>query len=1281
MRLSILFLFFLALVSAGFATTNLSACGTINARGDYTLNTSLTTIGTCLSVNNNSVSIDCKGYSITGDGGSSDHGIDGLSTFSNITVKNCVIIAFGNAIATPGSINVTIQNNSISQGTASQIVFSVASTNLTIINNSISGGTRCIRLWTAATTKSNISDNICHGQTTAGLSIEAGSNGNVFSGNMIYNESIGINLIGIGTNNNTFTNNFIYNTTTYINTSTANATFNNMAFGYSSTTGIINWTSFTLLNTTNYVITEGTNVMAQQTFVSLNDTALPALNNTAAITISTDAGCSNRSIIVKSGFPTSLADILVNGSMNGNATSSCMAGLAKFTVPSFSGYALGTGAFVVSIISPADASEQNTSPLSFSWNATGSSTTYFCNVSINGSVAASNVVTSNGTTTSTNLNPSSGNHTWNVTCLAGIISNSSSTWSFNYTTPPSQGFYEVSNPYFSSKYIRHNISTRCFADVEPSTNVTARLVLFTVTMQNGSVFNNSAGTQTSHDRTQWYSQSFTPIITDIDATNPGKDEEGWINCSVYVVDTAFNTFTTSTKQYFGYPLQSACNTTDNCTLGSGLTRARGYYFYDDITLPANQAMTIIHPNNTNRGYAYFVSGSINFLGNITSANTTRSASTMLIDATNITFNSNTTLNGATNSSACGDGYNGGSLTFQDFTWLNISGNIWLNGGTPANCNVAGTDGGHGGDTGSLSFLTPKAATIVITSPNISITAGNGAKATVSTTDAGFGGYGGNAGGYCFYLNGDAVLYNSGNITCSAGNGGVGGNSSGSSSYHAGDGGTGGDAAFFIRSSGFYNSGNILVSSGIGGNGGNGSGGGGSYVGSGEDGGVLTFNFFDGNTTAASAFINSGIISFTPGNGGNIGGNGQVDVQTGGYAYCVDGNSCNYSIYLDGNVNITNNVTLTPPTCGSTTPAGCAPAIGAGWKYYFQNGYNLSGNNFTKFQTNRTNMSSTNGVYPVPSSLTINLTGNMIRTGNLTLDYSADVNTSSVYLILSKSPAYSVYASNQSLSMHRQVNGTYTAYGVGSNGKGNIITASSSTANVSYANASLACAISPVPSTNLSTKTFTVSCNATDTGSSKNVWLAGVWAIVNGTETALTQATDNLPYSYTNTYYLPAGVNLSVVVYYNKSDYPSINTTPGNVSFQSFIIDLPPSISSVKSICLFPTQYYVKPVGESYKYGIFRLINLNSTSKINASLALNETMPDNITQWITNTSATSPLVILINSSAQRVKTNLNAFDGTQNVSNYSAYLWLFTNCTGVNITSNVSYPRDYVWSVG
>jgi hypothetical protein len=96
----------------GPAVTAVS-CSVLSAAGTtYNLSSNATSSGTCFNVTAANITIDCKGYTITGNNATGTFGV--YSNSYNTTVKNCIIRNFSTGIYYIGVINGTIFNNSIS---------------------------------------------------------------------------------------------------------------------------------------------------------------------------------------------------------------------------------------------------------------------------------------------------------------------------------------------------------------------------------------------------------------------------------------------------------------------------------------------------------------------------------------------------------------------------------------------------------------------------------------------------------------------------------------------------------------------------------------------------------------------------------------------------------------------------------------------------------------------------------------------------------------------------------------------------------------------------------------------------------------------------------------------------------------------------------------------------------------------------------------------------------------------------------------------------------------
>jgi parallel beta-helix repeat protein len=95
----------------GSTITNLTGCGSIDASGNYILGSNISSGGTCITINASNVTLDCQGYSITGNG--TGYGISN-NGFDNGVVKNCVISKFSRGMYYYSNANYNnLTNNTI----------------------------------------------------------------------------------------------------------------------------------------------------------------------------------------------------------------------------------------------------------------------------------------------------------------------------------------------------------------------------------------------------------------------------------------------------------------------------------------------------------------------------------------------------------------------------------------------------------------------------------------------------------------------------------------------------------------------------------------------------------------------------------------------------------------------------------------------------------------------------------------------------------------------------------------------------------------------------------------------------------------------------------------------------------------------------------------------------------------------------------------------------------------------------------------------------------------
>jgi hypothetical protein len=103
------------------ADTAVSACGTLSAAGNYFLTKSLTATGTCIIVGSEGVSLDMKGFTISGNG-TGDGISDGGGHFESMAIANGNIRNFQVGIGLDTSCCVVIRNVNASNNTDTGIL-------------------------------------------------------------------------------------------------------------------------------------------------------------------------------------------------------------------------------------------------------------------------------------------------------------------------------------------------------------------------------------------------------------------------------------------------------------------------------------------------------------------------------------------------------------------------------------------------------------------------------------------------------------------------------------------------------------------------------------------------------------------------------------------------------------------------------------------------------------------------------------------------------------------------------------------------------------------------------------------------------------------------------------------------------------------------------------------------------------------------------------------------------------------------------------------------------
>ncbi|MEM2956342.1 MAG: NosD domain-containing protein [Candidatus Pacearchaeota archaeon] len=165
---------------------NISSCQTLNvSNAIYYLNQSVSSTGTCFTISEANITLDCKGYWINGSEQDYTYGIQ-IFGAENAIIKNCNIQGYYWGIRSDYTSNTTIINNNIWGGIR---IFQVP--NSSVINNSISFGGIGINI--AHTPNYRIIGNTIHSMSVDG--IMPGNSSGIITNNTIANCSrIGINL-------------------------------------------------------------------------------------------------------------------------------------------------------------------------------------------------------------------------------------------------------------------------------------------------------------------------------------------------------------------------------------------------------------------------------------------------------------------------------------------------------------------------------------------------------------------------------------------------------------------------------------------------------------------------------------------------------------------------------------------------------------------------------------------------------------------------------------------------------------------------------------------------------------------------------------------------------------------------------------------------------------------------------------------------------------------------------------------------------------------------------
>lgn len=893
-----------------------------------------------------------------------------------------------------------------------------------------------------------------------------------------------------------------------------------------------------------------------------------------------------------------------------------------------------------------------------------------------------------------------------IILFGGVFSiQASSNFEINQTeTAISELFSNYSN------YIRSGQDQRIGVYIEPIAGRTINEITFII---NGCGYTDEISNGIEGEEPNIiYTKILHPNITQ-NTDDYGQNERCLLTVNVSVIDSEYFTFEKTLTHYVGYPI-TGCEYNNSCTV-IGNYQARGYYYYDNINMSGT--LTLTNPSNTNRrAYGYFVtkgyfiqSGTISLSG-INSPSCTyedgQSGGTLYVYSPYIELNTITGNGG--NGQSCsgikgGEGGQGARLYLYSGTETVLKGNIQLNGGAGANggfvsSGSSGTAGGDGGHTGelylySLSNTKPIVRRISGTTTFIGGNAGNGRHGNAGSNcrRGGKGGEGGDISSFFFYdIN--YIHLGGGTYTFTSGDGGNAGDShcpsSGNDAYRGSDGGDAGKVDWFT-----LNNSNINITANMNFYGGDGGYGGdadcvGYYSASGGNGGDAdnidqTYGNYYGDYYQSSVVTIQGGKGGQPGTGACGGSYGSYGCK-GGCRYYGDVSGPNFDV--GGKYKLTNTLQCLIGSTGKET--GCISQT-AVWKPRINSTQEVVGNDFTNLLPARVTaeeyMSSLNTIGTYSEITVQNFT---IREKNFTSDVYSTIPGENTTLF----NYFLMNISNDLPIIELEEYQSFSGYKAGEyyilfrqclqNGKSYYCTENNSNVfTLSYISTNLSGNTSPTNLINLTQKEFGVYCSyyipqVGEFVPAMNIAQANVRIEINNTENVVDY--DDGLYYYINDKVFAAGDLQNITCKANKRDYIPQELNVGELSFTEIIVEMP--YGNPQTICLFPNQKNVIPTYQTALRPIMKIINLGNET-INLTTSFNHTLPSSITHGIINDAFSYNWneYVILNTTPQLFKTNLNYYDGTQNTSNYSVSAWLLTNCTNANPGETIiTYEGDYVF---
>jgi len=237
----------------------ITSCTNIASPGTYYLQNNVNSSGTCFNILANNVTLDCAGFSITGDNSTATYGI--YSDQFNTTIRNCNISNFATGIYFYTADNGTIDNTTASttqaaSGNNGYGIYLYLGANYNRIMNSNANASAGYGIFLSGSTNNNITNTTATATNSYAIRLSSNSNYNTISNSTataytsaIYFQSSS-NYNTISNSTVTATNYAIYLASNYNTISNVNANATNYAIylDYSSNNTIANMTAITTNN-------------------------------------------------------------------------------------------------------------------------------------------------------------------------------------------------------------------------------------------------------------------------------------------------------------------------------------------------------------------------------------------------------------------------------------------------------------------------------------------------------------------------------------------------------------------------------------------------------------------------------------------------------------------------------------------------------------------------------------------------------------------------------------------------------------------------------------------------------------------------------------------------------------------------------------------------------------------------------------------------------------------------------------------------------------------------